>query len=197
MNANFLDLSELNIEDVVEENRRLRQKLRAKEKTIRQLQLAHQDDREVSSDDMPFRFLALSVELRTMIYQLCLVPGKVFWRPRPEHDRRYEGHEHYFLPEWQLLLVSRKVREEAAKVLFSENHCVFSWAGLEWDEAGLKRSVVSKDNGVRSLKELMQQHIRSSSIAFDVRALAKDPIRHGAQGRERSHTGFRLGSGVF
>ncbi|CAK3944901.1 Hypothetical predicted protein [Lecanosticta acicola] len=87
------------------------------ERTIRELQ---------EKTHRPFIFLDLPLELREMVYELCVAPGKVFLRPRPQNDVRLDEYKKYHQVEWQLLAVTRQVRKESAKVLFTKNQIVFN-----------------------------------------------------------------------
>jgi hypothetical protein len=81
-----------------------------------------------------FRFLDLSLELREMIYDLCLAVGKVMFaqRPYPDYDRRLEDGKDYRKPVLQLLHVNRQIRKESAKRLFQTNHFILGEDYLAW-----------------------------------------------------------------
>ena len=106
------------------------------------------------------------------MFDLCLVRGKIFLRPRPFADRRYVGHESYGKPEWQLMLVNHQIRREASKVIFSENSFVLNYNGLEWE----KCCIWPRHQLSLSLLILAQRHMRSASISLDVRGLADDTL---------------------
>ena len=108
-----------------------------------------------------------------MVYERCIVPGKLFLRPRPRNDRRYEGSKSYARPEWQLLLVNRKIRKEAAEVLFTMNLCVFNYAGIEWSKLD-ENTVPSSTLGDLALDRLMWNYVKSASITFDLRGLVSE-----------------------
>lgn len=137
-----------------------------------------------------FRFLDLPVELRDIIYDLCLVRGKVFLRPRPDYDLRYSDYKIFLKPEWQLLQVSHRVRNEAAKVLLSKNHFVVS------NDSTFQYYFYSNRLQIKahySLKNLTRRYLRSVSITMDSRNLVCDGLEFAEALRERIDSDGKTG----
>lgn len=105
-------------------------------------------------EEQPFPFLDLPAEIR----------------PRPKYDSRYDDYEGYAKPEWQLLLVSSQVHEEASKVLFS-NFRVVGFQGMNWEYFA---KMFDYDDNQLSVMRLMEQHVSFASVTLDVRGLAED-----------------------
>ncbi|EME78771.1 uncharacterized protein MYCFIDRAFT_83873 [Pseudocercospora fijiensis CIRAD86] len=122
------------------------------------------------------RFLDLPPELRDQIYDICLSVGKVFLPPFLAGDVRLEGRREFEKPKWQLLLVSKKIREESAKRLFSCNLMVLSAALGSKDDTACNVWLIrvwSPFTHLRkwplSFRHLKREFLTKVSIAFDMR----------------------------
>jgi hypothetical protein len=58
-------------------------------------------------------FFDIPAEIRNIIYELCLIKGKIFPRSRCRSAERYKDLLKYEKPTWHLLAVSQQVRSEA------------------------------------------------------------------------------------
>ncbi|KAK4543885.1 hypothetical protein LTR36_004659 [Oleoguttula mirabilis] len=141
------------------------------------------------TESQVFRFVDLPPELRNVIYELCLAKGKVFLRPRPTYDQRYEGYEHFDRPDWQLLSVSRQVRTEAVAVLTSHNHFVISYEHDGWEPFlgpnGHHAKIPMACKQV-ALATHVRKHLNSVSITFELRNMVGDAVRLARYGRSLS-----------
>ncbi len=72
-------------------------------------------------------FLNLPPEIRKTIYELSLMKGKVFPRPRRLGDDLYKDLRMYEPPNWNLLAASRQIRSEAGPILFAQNYFVLAY----------------------------------------------------------------------
>jgi len=111
-----------------------------------------------------FRFFDLPVELQLLVLEKCLVVGKVFPRPRPEDDTRFEHCEDYAKPQTQLFGVSWEMREKAAKVYFRGNMFVISYGRSSWPWPDKTQHL-----GERTLRHYAKSYLRRLSVCFDVR----------------------------
>lgn len=174
-----------------EENKRLRAALRARESSMYSSTFGHTDQKVVfipasipPPKDKPSPFLELPAELRNAIYELCLVKGTVYIRPRIEHNHRYNEIQPIECPEWSLLGVNHQVRKEAAKVLLSSNHFILSYClgsnGNFWSAASLSDRANWWRPGQlrpeRTLVGLVETHLKSVSISMDLRSISHDAL---------------------
>ncbi|KAK5121284.1 hypothetical protein LTR85_005450 [Meristemomyces frigidus] len=136
-----------------------------------------QSDALPSTESRVFRFMDLPPELRDMIYDLCLVKGKVFLRPRSKQDERYEGYRDFERPELQLLAVARQIRAEVAVILIRHNHFIISSEYDEWRTLlGPLWSGTPDEGRHIALAAHGQKHLTSISITFDIRNMFTDAL---------------------
>lgn len=146
--------------------------LKSKGKPAGPFRTMHEELADKEPGSHVFRSTDLPPELRDMIFALCLARGKVFLRPRPKHDRRYNGHKAFPKPELQSLTVSRRVRAEAAAVFFQQNHFVFSYEFDTWAEL----MHPANDEFPIALSAYAPIHLTSISITLELRNLCEDAL---------------------
>ncbi|GIZ42874.1 hypothetical protein CKM354_000612300 [Cercospora kikuchii] len=128
-------------------------------------------------------FETLPREMRDKIWGYCVAPGKVFLSEHAiDYDTRFDDYGHYEKPHLKLLAVSKSIRPEAAEMLFKHNQFIFT------DVSPRGRWILHKDfytddhyeedPGARRdpLGRLARTHMRSASIAFDLRAPRDDNL---------------------
>jgi hypothetical protein len=115
-------------------------------------------------------FFRLPRETRNVIYELCVVPGKVFIS-RPGYipylrdlDMRYTERRRDTEPvETQLLLISREIRLEALEVFLSMNQFVISTPNVE-HHSKYPHTITSRIPGGQLL---LTRHLRSISLSLN------------------------------
>lgn len=143
-----------------------------------QLQPSHSTSR--AGHEQAFDFLKLPRELRSLVYEFCVVVdevriGDADWAQYP--DMRYY-HLKRARAEFSLVTVSKQIRLEALEVYLSKNHFVVPNASM-WsaDSSGTECSPIP---GCPELA-LVHKHLRSLSVPFDFRSVtdestSRDPI---------------------
>ncbi|KAM3425673.1 hypothetical protein BST61_g7615 [Cercospora zeina] len=119
-------------------------------------------------------FEKLPPEILDKIWGYCVAPGRVFLtNTKSRFDIRFGDFGCYEKPHWPLLAVNRAIRLQAAKVLFEQNKIVFPYNRTAGDFQNFISNFSdypSDDDDEISLHSLARKHIRSASIAFDLRA---------------------------
>jgi hypothetical protein len=126
-----------------------------------------------------FDLFGLPREIRDAIYEMCLVPGRVFIKRFgvarvPNSDMRYRRQPSGPKAETQLFLVNRKLRLEALAVFLSKNQFIVAGPhdmnNIYWDPvlAGKKRmkQFYQRDS-------LVKHHLRS--ISFSLNSIENAP----------------------
>jgi hypothetical protein len=123
--------------------------------------------------DPTCHFFRLPREIRNAIYELCVVPGKVFIS-RPDHipflrdlDMRYtKGRRGTESVASQLFLINKEIRSEALEVFLSMNQFVLSAPIIERHSTHPHR-LTSRIPGHRDHPLLLTRHLRSISISLN------------------------------
>jgi hypothetical protein len=118
----------------------------------------------------------LPIELRKVIYELCLVKGTVYPMPRPKYDHRYDNMEPFEKPEWALLAVNQQIRIEASEILLKQNHFVISYEYDAMDNIWVAYADSVCEEEPLTLPSLARYNLKSVSITFDVRGIFVDAI---------------------
>ncbi|CAK1356806.1 hypothetical protein CB0940_11988 [Cercospora beticola] len=122
-------------------------------------------------------FEKLPREMRGKIWGYCVAPGKVFLSEHAcTYDTRFDDYSDYGKPHLSLLAVSKSVRPEAAEMLFKQNQFIFTDVSPRgrWilHDDSLRDDHYGEDPDARKdpLGRLARTHLRSASIAFDMRS---------------------------
>ncbi|KXT17229.1 hypothetical protein AC579_5812 [Pseudocercospora musae] len=108
-----------------------------------------------------FPFLGLPSELRNVVFRNCLVVGNLGIGPILQCERG--PHPSAAKPEWQLLLVNKQIRNEAAGILFAENPVILNT--ICWETMSDHFEITS----VIPLDKQLHHFLTRVNITFDVR----------------------------